>query len=125
MAIDYTTPAGQLRLLISDVDEVTPILTTEQVTGYLAMWGIPTPDTAGVATRATVKRAAADALDTIAVSEVLVSKVIKTQDVTTDGAKVATALHAQATGLRAQADVEEALDEGGFFDVAEFTPWPI
>lgn len=125
MAIDYSTPSGQVRLLISDVDEVAPILTSEQVTGYLSLWGIPTPDDAGVSTRATVKRAAADALDTIAVSEVLVSKVIKTQDVTTDGAKVATALHAQATGLRAQADLEDDTDAGGFFDVAEFTPWPI
>ena len=124
MAIDYGTPAGQLRLLISDVSEGAFILTAEQVDGYLALWGIPTPDVGGAATRATVKRAAADALDAIAISEVLVSKVIKTQDLTTDGAKVATALHAQAVGLRAQADAEDATDEGGFFDVAEFSPWP-
>lgn len=44
--------------------------------------------------------AAADALDMVATSEVLISKKITSQDVTTDGPAVAAALRAQANHLR-------------------------
>lgn len=122
MAIDYTTPTGQLRLLISDVDETNQVLSDDMIDGYLAMWGVTTGDI--TASRATVKRAAADALDAIATSEALVSKVIRTQDLSTDGPKTATALRDHAARLRAQADVDDEDDDGGYVDVAEFTPYP-
>lgn len=54
-----------------------------------------------------VKRAAADAVDALATSEALISKVIKTEDLQTDGAKVATALLARARQLRDSAQAEE------------------
>ena len=98
---DYTTPEAQVRLLIADVDTARQILTDGQITGFLALEAD------------NVKRAAAAALDAIASSEVLVSKVIRTQDLATDGAKVATALRAHAQQLRAQADDED----GFFFDI--------
>jgi hypothetical protein len=69
-----------------------------------------------------VRRAAADALDTIATSEVLVSKVIRTQDLSTDGAKVADALRKQAQVLRQQADAADAAEDDGFFDVVDTLP---
>ena len=49
-----------------------------------------------------VKLAAAQAIDTIADNEALVSKVLKTQDLATDGAKLAAELRKRATALRAQ-----------------------
>lgn len=125
------SPAHQLRLLISDVDENRQVLTDDHVEGYLSLYGVtPTAANASPSTvpMHTVRRAAADALDAIATSETLVSKVIRTQDLSTDGPKVADALRRQATALRAQADVDEdaaAVDDGeGMFDVVEFSPYP-
>ena len=51
---------------------------------------------------------AADALDAIASSEVLLSKKISTQDLTTDGPAVAAELRKQAAALRARARAELA-----------------
>lgn len=112
MPVDYTTPEGQVRLLIADVsdDPAKLVLTDAQVTGFLSL-------NAG-----NVRRAAADALDAIATSEALVSKVIRTQDLATDGAKVAAALQTKAAQLRAQADTaDDALDDG-LFDVVDTLP---
>ena len=105
------SPAHQLRLLISDVDETRQVLTDGHVEGYLSLHGV-TPTAATTAGSGvpmhTIRRAAADALDAIATSEVLVSKVIRTQDLSTDGPKVADALRKQATALRAQAEIGRA-----------------
>lgn len=122
MPIDYSTAAGQLRLLISDTDEPdNVILGDPMVEGFLGMHGL-TPTATDAAT-ASVKRAAADALDAIATSETLISKVMRTQaGVSTDGARVAEALRAHARSLREQADDDE---DTGVFEVAEFTPWPV
>ena len=112
---DYTNgdPVQQVRLLIADVDPDREVFTDEQLSTFAAM-------EAG-----SVKRAAAAALDAIAVSELLVSKVIRTQDLTTDGAKVAAELRARATQLRAQADATDLAADGGFFDVvAPRNAWP-
>jgi hypothetical protein len=101
--IDYTTEVGQMRLLLADTDPNSLVLTDEQVEGYLAI------------ERHNLKRAAAAALDAIASSEALVSKVITTQDRSTDGAKVADALRKHAAALRARADAEEGVEEESFF----------
>jgi hypothetical protein len=93
----------QVRLLISDVDPDRRVLSDDDVVGFLDVEG-------GV-----VKLAAAQALDAIASSEALVGKVIRTQDLSTDGAKVAESLRAHAALLRGQ-----AADEDGSFDVVEF-----
>lgn len=91
MAIDYSTDVGKIRLLIPDTDEQNALLIDPQIQALLDMEG-------------SVKLAAAQALDSIASSEALISKVIKTQDVSTDGAKVAAELRARAAGLRQQVD---------------------
>jgi hypothetical protein len=107
VAIDYTTPAGRVRLLAADTDETDPVLTNDQVDAFLAIEGD------------NIQRAAALALETIAVDQALVLKVIKTLDVSTDGAKVADTLLKRAAVLRAQADqVDEDADDD--FAVAEF-----
>ncbi|MGI5423064.1 hypothetical protein [Actinomadura luteofluorescens] len=100
MAIDYESDAGRVRLLIPDTDETTPILTDEQIAAFLAMETGP-------------KRAAALALETIASNEAMVGKVIKTQDVSTDGAKVSAELRARAAELRRQADDEDGDGSAG------------
>lgn len=67
-----------------------------------------------------VKRAAAQCLETIAADQVLVLKVIKTLQLTTDGAKVAAELRANAKLLRDQAEIDAALPEDdATFDIAE------
>lgn len=107
MAIDYTSAVGQVRLLITDVNEspTEQLFTDQQLQAFLAMAGD------------SVNRAAAKALRTIAASELLVSKVIKTQDVSTDGAKVSAELRALADALQAEAD---AADDGHFFEFVPF-----
>lgn len=109
MALDYTTPAGQVRLLVSDVDEAALLLTSAQVDGYLAVEG------------GNVKLAAAAALDAIASSEALVSKKITSQGMSTDGPAVAASLRQQAASLRQQV-AEGVGDDDVGFDVVDFDP---
>ena len=100
----------QARLLMSDVGS-TKILSDEQVQGYLDL------------NDGNVRRAAADALDAVATSEVLVSKVIRTQDLDTDGAKVADALRKHADRLRQLAAAQDAIDDSwDGFDVVDTIP---
>lgn len=109
MAIDYSTPVGQVRLLTADLDEASFLVSDQVIEGYLALSRGP-------------YRAAASVLDAMATSEVLLAKVIKTQDVSTDGAKVAAELRAQAAALRQRADDEEAalVVEDDFFFYVPF-----
>lgn len=109
MAINYASDVGRVRLLISDTDEGNQLLLDVEVQALLAMEG-------------SVKLAAAQALDVIASSEALVSKVIRTQDLSTDGPKVAAELRARASGLRRQVD-EGVADDSVGFDVIDFDPW--
>lgn len=104
MAIDYTSALGQVRLLIADLDEAAFIFTDEILTGYLGLNGD------------SVHRAAADALDAIATTEVLLAKKIRTQDLSTDGPAVAAELRKQAAALRTKADAADAA-AGSFFEV--------
>jgi hypothetical protein len=82
--------AGGVRLLVNDVDEASPVFTDEEIAAFLTLEG-------GI-----VKLAAATAIDTNADNEALASKVLRTQDLSTDGAKVAQALHSRADMLREQ-----------------------
>ena len=115
--VDYTTPEGQVRLLIPDVVKLVDprdlqaepeyIFSDDQITGFLAI------------ERGNIKRAAASAVDVIATDEALVLKVIKTDDKETDGSKLLKELSVRAARLRADADREELGDT--VFDLAEFT----
>lgn len=110
MAIDYSTPLGQVRLLTADIDEASFLVSDSAIQGYLNMNRGPF-------------RAAASVLDAMATSEVLLAKVIKTQDVATDGAKVAAELRAQAAALRARADEEDAHLAGDAENFFGFIPF--
>lgn len=104
MAIDFTTALGKVRLLIADLDESAFIFTDDILNGYLSL------------NADSVHRAAADALDAIATTEVLLAKKIRTQDLSTDGPAVAAELRKQATGLRAKADTVDAA-AASFFEI--------
>lgn len=84
-----------------------------------------------------VKLAAADLLDQIAVSEVMVSKKISTQDLSTDGTAVSKELREHAKRLRGEVAAEKAAEDPdvGFFHVIpgghpgrlegeEWSAWP-
>jgi hypothetical protein len=107
----FNADIRRVRLLIADTDPANRLFRADQVTDFLDMEG------------GSVKLAAAQALDSIAVSEVLISKVIKTQDLSTDGAKVAAELRARAKELRRQVTDSEGDDDGGFVIVDFFDPF--
>lgn len=106
-----TEALDDVRLLMADTDPAKRIFSSRQIARFLAL------------NNGDVRRAAAQALDVIASSEVMVSKVIKTQDLSTDGAKVADALRKQAAELRRQADDGEGDAEATGFEIAEFEPY--
>lgn len=105
---DVTTAAGQVRLLLNDV--AAPwVFTDAEIEAFLAL----APD-------GNVKRAASRVISTNALNEALASKVITTQDVATDGAKLAAAMKALADGLTAEADADEAA--AGYFEIVDTDP---
>lgn len=101
-----------VRLLIADTSAANRMFSLRQIAQFLRLNGDNT------------RRAAAQALDVMASNEAMVSKVIKTQDLSTDGAKVADALRKQAAELRRQADDGEDGSEDSGFEIAEFDPYP-
>lgn len=107
---DPTTPQGKVRMLISDIDEANPVFADPEIDAFLFM------------EVGNVRMAAAQALDTIASNEVMVSKVIRTLDLQTDGSKVSAELRARATTLREQAANFD--NDGNLFgmDVVDFRP---
>lgn len=111
ITVDPTTDVGRVRLLATDLDEVSPLLSDAQITALLNL------------SDNRVLRAAAQALDTIASSEALVSKKIRTLDLQTDGPAVAKELRERAKSLRQQDDEQD--DDGGTWglDIVEFDKW--
>lgn len=112
MAIDMNSPIGQVRLLTADLDAANPLLDDALLEGYLAL------------NAQSVYRAAADALDAMATSEVLLSRKIRTQDLQTDGPAVAAELRKQASILRTRADLADQEASGGaeWLQVLDFQP---
>jgi hypothetical protein len=107
--VDYNDPVGQVRLLISDVstDLSVRLFSDLQLQTFLGL------------TNGSVYRAAARALRVVAISEVLIGKVIKTQAGTsTDGAKVSAELRALAGEYDIQAGLDDAASEdASFFEI--------
>jgi hypothetical protein len=115
---NYATTIGQVRLLIPDVEQLANPVDSEapaeyifsdaQVQAFLSM------------SNNSIKRAAAEAKMVLAASETLISKVIRTDDLQTDGAKLGAELRAQARELRAQAVEEETYDSYEEFEIVDF-----
>ena len=103
--IDYTSPIGQVRVLIPDLrkledlrdlrNEPRYLFTDDEVLAFLAVNG------------GNVKRAAADACDAIGMDKALQLLVLKTDDKQTDGAKLLDAIVKRARALREQAKEDE------------------
>lgn len=109
MAFTYikTTDIGKVRMLIPDRVEANAVFSDEEIQAYLDM------------NDSNVRRAAAEALETIASDEAMTLKVISTLDLTTNGASTSEAILARAKILREKADEADAGEEGGMFDYAE------
>lgn len=107
-----TPEQRQVRLLISDTDPGNRVFSTSEINDFLAL------------NANSVRRAAAQALDTIAANEAMVSKKIRTQDLSTDGPAVAEQLRKQAAELRRQADEGEGDADTTGFEIVEYEPYP-
>ena len=102
---DLTTDAGKVRMMIPDNVVARYIFEDDEVTAFLSIEG------------ASIKKATALGLETLASNEALVLKVIRLLDLTTDGAKTSDALLKRAKLLRAQAEDDDT--SGAAFDFAE------
>jgi hypothetical protein len=115
---DYATAIGQVRLLIPDTEQLDDPATStadaeyifddHQIQAFLSLYAN------------SVKRAAAQAKLVLATSETLISKVIRTDDLQTDGAKLGAELRAQAKELQEQAEKEELYDSYEDFEIVDF-----
>ena len=123
---DYSTPRGRVRALLPDVEQsdfsgegvLEYLFSDGHIDAFLAISrGGP---------RSRVLRAAAMGLRAIATTEGLISKVIKTEDLQTDGAKLAAALFSGAQGFDQQADdTDEEEDDWMYgFQIVDFQPHP-
>lgn len=108
MPTDFETPTGKVRLLTADLSEPYKI-SNEILEGYLGIYE-------GTDPQCMIWRAAADALDAMGTSELLESKKIRSQDLSTDGPAVAAALYKKAAELRARADEADG-SANIFFDI--------
>jgi len=111
---DVTTNRGRVRLLIADTDATSYIFEDAEIDAFLTMQG------------SVVFLSAAQALEVMAVNELMVLKVIKLLDLTTNGAAMAKALNDKATALRKQVDdevdfdwAEMALDAFSYREIVE------
>ena len=107
---DPLTDIGLIRMKITDRSEVDAIFQDEELQALLNNEG-------------NVLRASAAALEAIAIDQVLVLKVIKLLQLSTDGAKMADSLLKLAARYRDQAEFQDAAS-GGNFDWAEFIDDP-
>lgn len=92
--IDYGSDIGRVRLNITDIDEAAFLLTDEQIQALLDQ------------SNDSVNMASYRALRLIAMSELLVSKKIRTQDLSSDGPAVAAGLMSLAAHYKEEADAE-------------------
>lgn len=115
---DYTTVVGQIRLLIPDTEQLDDLANASAADAYI----FTDPQIQAFATLYTnnVKRAAAQAKLVLATSEALISKVIRTDDLQTDGAKLGAELRAQAKQLQDEADKDAIQDSYEAFEVVEY-----
>lgn len=110
--LDPTTPVGITRILAADFD--LPLNATFQDETYTALLNL---------NNQSVRLAAAQAIDVMALNEAIVQKVIKILDLRTDGAHTAAAMVIQANELRRQ-EYEGSGDFTGMFDYAEMVTNP-
>jgi hypothetical protein len=110
----------QVRDMIPDVEEIdwrddgvpSFLFEDSQIETYLAL------------NNGNVKRATADAVEALGTSEAYISKAIQSEDLKTDGPKVANALFVRARQLRDSAREDEEREDGSAFKLVRFRPRP-
>lgn len=119
---DFSSVIGQIRALIPDVEQVdyADNGTAEYMFADAHLRGLYS--IAMGEGSAKIYRAAASALRALAVSEGLIQKVIRTEDLQTDGAKLASALLAGAKQLEDQANAAD--EESEILTIVDFQPVP-
>lgn len=117
---DMATPVGVVRLLVPDLTTDTGdatgayMFSDGQLAALLALYN------------GSVKRAAARAIEIVATDQALLTKVIRTDDLSVNGAVLADSLLKQAKALREDADNEDSLLADEAFVIAyEDAPWYI
>lgn len=126
---DYESPVGLVRTLIPDLTtedntaDTDYVFSDDQITALVGLY------------EGSVRRAAAAAIDAIAVDEALRYRFVRTDDLTVDGSKSAEVLRKRAQALRDEADaldgaeVEDAFQlvypngVGGFVPEAVQPAW--
>jgi len=120
--VDFGSVIGQIRALIPDVEQV------DYSDSGIAEYMFSDAHLRGLYTiaigegSARIYRAAASALRALAVSEGLIQKVIRTEDLQTDGAKLAGALLAGAKQLEDRADAAD--EDSEIMVIVDFQPVP-
>lgn len=122
---DENTDIGSVRMLIPDVEQVD-----------FAKQGVPSYmfsdkhianllRNARGGPRARIKRAAAAAMRAVGNSEGLIQKVIRTEDLQTDGAKLQQAFLTSARDMEREADKDDEYEEDSYgFAIVDFRPQP-
>lgn len=118
MAPDYATEVGKLRALIPDVEELPNPNDPYGPHSYLfedahleAILSV---------NNGNLRLAAADACEVLGTSEGYIAKVIKTEDLQTDGAKLMGQFLVRARELRRRAREEEASEDVDGFDIVPY-----
>jgi len=108
--VNYSTNAGKVRLLIADTNSAYPQFTDAEIDAFLEMEG------------SSFRKAAAMALEVIAVNEALIQKRIVALHLETDGPALAAELRNLAKSLREQDRLSAG--SGSTFMIAEFADGP-
>lgn len=120
---DYATPLGQLRALVSQTEQYKDPADPAAVADYLMSDGLL--QSYLVMNGDKLYGAASDALLALAANEALVSKKIRTEDLSTDGSVIANSLRQIAQEYRnrqKEEDLEDAALEA--FEVVDYTAYP-
>lgn len=119
--IDFSSPIGQVRVLIPDLRKLEDLRDLRNEPRYL--FADEEIEALLAVNSGNVKLAAADACDAIGMDKALQLLVLKTDDKQTDGAKLLAAIVGRARQLRAQAKEDEV--NNLCFDVVQPTFEPV
>jgi len=120
---NYATPLGQLRALVSQTNQYKDPADPAAVADYLMDDGLL--QSYLVINSDKLYGAAADVLLALAANEALVSKKIRTEDLSTDGSVIANSLRQIAQEYRTRQKEEDAEDAAlEAFELVDFTAYP-
>nr|DAK19059.1 MAG TPA: hypothetical protein [Caudoviricetes sp.] len=119
--IDFSSPVGQVRVLIPDLRKLEDLRDLRNEPRYL--FADEEIEALLAVNSGNVKLAAADACDAIGMDKALQLLVLKTDDKQTDGAKLLSAIVGRAKQLRVQAREDE--ENNLCFDIVQPTFEPV